>query len=167
MGAGGKALRRRTALTLLVTDAVAVLQQSGCPWRASAVQTAHNWRGCSCCGLAQGSPRCFARMSGHSGVRAAHLCAGAGQTRQQHLYFSQETAQRWGGPVADPEDGAALWLPGRLLLQLRMVPPVSPNSAFLWRPCSLNPLRISVSPPTHLVSSLIRPGQKPCKNTGA
>ena len=48
----------------------------------------------------------------------------AGETRQQLLYFSQETAQRWGPPGAAPDDGAALWLPGRLLVQLRMVPPV-------------------------------------------
>ncbi len=45
------------------------------------------------------------------------------------LHFSQETLQRWGAPQAHPQDGAALWLPGRLLVQLRMVPAVG---FFLW-----------------------------------
>ena len=48
----------------------------------------------------------------------------AGETKQVLLHFSQETLQRWGAPQAQPQDGAALWLPGRLLVQLRMVPAV-------------------------------------------
>jgi hypothetical protein len=58
----------------------------------------------------------------------SHLAAG--ETRQQLLYFSQETAQRWGPPGAAPDDGAALWLPGRLLVQLRMVPPVRMSNPY-------------------------------------
>ena len=41
------------------------------------------------------------------------------------VYFCQETQQLWGAPgAAGSEDGAALWLPGGCLLELRMVPPV-------------------------------------------
>ena len=44
------------------------------------------------------------------------------------MYFAQETRQLWGkpGPVGG-EDGVALWLPGGILLELRMVPPVRPT----------------------------------------
>lgn len=52
------------------------------------------------------------------------------------MYFTQETAQRWGPPAAEPVDGAALWLPGRLLLQLQMLPPVGINSLQALQNCN-------------------------------
>lgn len=48
-----------------------------------------------------------------------------GETKQLMLHYSQETQQAWAAPAAAPEDGAALWLPGQLLLQLRMIPAAS------------------------------------------
>jgi hypothetical protein len=54
----------------------------------------------------------------------------AGAEKRIMVYFAQETQQRWGkpGPVGT-EDGAALWLPGGILLELRMVPPVRLHNA--------------------------------------
>lgn len=51
----------------------------------------------------------------------------AGGEKRIMMYFAQETRQLWGkpGPVGG-EDGVALWLPGSILLELRMVPPVRP-----------------------------------------
>lgn len=44
------------------------------------------------------------------------------------VYFNQEVSQEWrGAGPAGTEDGAALWLPGGIQLELRMVPPVRPS----------------------------------------
>ena len=41
------------------------------------------------------------------------------------VYFSQETLHAWRPTTAEPADGGgALWLPGSILLELRMLPPV-------------------------------------------
>ena len=50
-------------------------------------------------------------------------CAGA--EKRVMVYFNQEVSQEWrGAGPAGTEDGAALWLPGGIQLELRMVPPV-------------------------------------------
>ena len=58
------------------------------------------------------------------------------------VHFTQETQQRWAPPSgAGSEDGAMLWLPGGVFLELRMVsavrsqPPASVNEITLLR-CS-------------------------------
>lgn len=55
----------------------------------------------------------------------------AGEKKQVLLHFSQETSQRWSEPDPQPQDGAALWLPGKLLVQIRMMPAVRPPSPSL------------------------------------
>ena len=58
------------------------------------------------------------------------------------VYFTQETQQRWGPPLgAGSEDGAMLWLPGGVFLELRMVSavrrPPRPMPELLLKPLRL------------------------------
>jgi hypothetical protein len=42
------------------------------------------------------------------------------------MYFSSETQQDWKPGKREPDDaGGAFWLPGNVLLELHMVPPMS------------------------------------------
>ena len=43
-----------------------------------------------------------------------------------NVFFSQQTEQTWDPPTGASlsEDGAAMWLPHRLMVELRMVPAV-------------------------------------------
>ena len=42
------------------------------------------------------------------------------------MYFSSETQQDWKPGNREPDDaGGAFWLPGKVLLELHMVPPMS------------------------------------------
>eukprot|EP00891_Asterochloris_glomerata_P000611 jgi/Astpho2/611/Aster-04455 len=50
-----------------------------------------------------------------------------GVVRKVNVFFSQQTEQTWDPPASASlsEDGAAIWLPHRLMVELRMVPAVS------------------------------------------
>lgn len=50
----------------------------------------------------------------------------AGVVRKVNVFFSQQTEQTWDPPASASlsEDGAAIWLPPRLMVELRMVPAV-------------------------------------------
>ena len=50
----------------------------------------------------------------------------AGVVRKVNVFFSQQTEQTWDPPASTSlsEDGAAMWLPHRLMVELRMVPAV-------------------------------------------
>ena len=50
------------------------------------------------------------------------LVSRAGEVKQVMVHFTQETQQRWAPPSGPgSEDGAMLWLPGGVYLELRMV----------------------------------------------
>ena len=54
------------------------------------------------------------------------LLLAAGVVRKVNVFFSQQTEQTWDPPARGSvsEDGAAMWLPHRLMVELRMVPAV-------------------------------------------
>ena len=57
---------------------------------------------------------------------AMPLLPAAGEVRQVMVHFTQETQQRWAPPSGSgSEDGAMLWLPGGVFLELRMESAVS------------------------------------------
>ena len=61
-------------------------------------------------------------------MRIHLLAAGAGEEKLAFLYFSRETGQTW-KPDAAPgvsEDGAAMWLPNNVLVELLMTDEVCP-----------------------------------------
>ena len=46
------------------------------------------------------------------------------------MYFSSETQQDWRPGKREPDEaGGAFWLPGNVLLELQMVPPMSRGEA--------------------------------------
>ena len=48
----------------------------------------------------------------------------AGEKKKLNLYYVQETYQQWHqGKASNSEDGAAVWLPGRVLLEIQMIKP--------------------------------------------
>ena len=57
------------------------------------------------------------------------LLLSAGVVRKVNVFFSQQTEQTWDPPASTSlsEDGAAMWLPHRLMVELRMVPAVGEN----------------------------------------
>lgn len=80
-----------------------------------------------------------------------NLAVYSGMTKKAMVYFSQETKQKWSSSPAEQElageqgkiDGGALWLPGNTLLELQMLPMVSPVSALM----SPDPLSVSLPLP--------------------
>ena len=57
-------------------------------------------------------------------------CVWAGEVKRLALHFSQETAQKWSQvPPGRGNEGAAIWLPNRVLVELQMIPPSSRGSA--------------------------------------
>ncbi|KAK9808796.1 hypothetical protein WJX72_003812 [[Myrmecia] bisecta] len=69
----------------------------------------------------QGSWQVF----GISGIPITETDVLTGAERKINVFHSQETQQRWEPPALQPSnDGGTLWLPGQVLLQLSMSPPV-------------------------------------------
>ncbi len=53
----------------------------------------------------------------------------AGEKKKINLYYVQETYQQWGqGKASYSLDGAAVWLPGNVLLEIQMIPPSTRGS---------------------------------------
>ena len=58
------------------------------------------------------------------------MSSAAGEIKRLALHFSQETSQTWSQvPPGRGNDGAAIWLPNRVLVELQMIPPSSRGSA--------------------------------------
>lgn len=71
-------------------------------------------------------------------MRLAGVWPWAGEPRQLLVYYNQETLQRWKRGARNPSDeGGAMWLPGGVALELRMMPAVSRGAAAdaQARPC--------------------------------
>lgn len=50
----------------------------------------------------------------------------AGEVKRICLYFGQETSQQWAQSASGKEnEGAAIWLPNKVLVELQMIPPSS------------------------------------------
>ncbi len=53
-------------------------------------------------------------------------CSAGDDPKTVLMYFSSETQQDWKPGKREPDDaGGAFWLPGNVLLELHMVPPMS------------------------------------------